>query len=443
MAAAALGMVVLLSGCNDINPYLGAAASNSSIVSLITPSSRPAGCPGFTLDVRGNGFVNGAVVNWNNSPRTTNFESTGELLATIAASDVAAQTPVSIVVTTPVLPGQQNQGNNLSNFVSFTIAPTPTLGVGTCPAPPTFLPFIQALNATDINVGQTLEIAGNYFGGLQNTSTVTFNGTAATVTSWSGTLISVTVPNIVPANTLSVSATVLVTVGGVVSTNQTPGANVVNVLPAPAGTGATILNSSFSSANSVRSVAVSTRPRYVAFVAPSPDSSAGAGSGVDKIYLRDTCVGAPGCLPSTGLVSVGVGGTDPNGASRTPSISSYGRFVAFASDASNLVRGDFNGVTNIFLRDTCIGAPAGCAPAMTLISVGAGGIPSNGPSSLPSISPDGRFVQFNSVATNLVSSGQVTATGNPGGVFLWDSCFGASSGCRPSVTQLPLAPATP
>ena len=434
-------MVVLLAGCNDINPYLGAAASNSSIIYSITPSSRPAGCSGFTLDVRGNGFVNGAVVSWNNSPRATNFESGQELLATINASDVAAQTPVSIVVATPVLAGQQNQGNNLSNFVSFTIAPTPALGVVHCPAPPTFQPFIQAVNATDISVGQTLQIAGNYFGGLQNTSTVTFNGTSATVTSWSGTLISVTVPNIVPANTLSVSAMVLVTVGGVVSTPQTPGANVVNVLPAPAGTAATVLNSSFSSANTARPLAITARPRYVAFVAPSPDSS--AGNGVDKIYLRDTCVGAPGCMPSTSLVSVGVDGADPNGASRTPSISSYGRFVAFASDASNLVRGDFNGVANIFVRDTCIGAPAGCVPSTTLISVGPAGIPSNGPSSLPSISPDGRFVQFNSVATNLVSSGQVTATGNSAGVFLWDSCFGASSGCRPSVTQLPLVPPTP
>jgi hypothetical protein len=164
---------------------------------------------------------------------------------------------------------------------------------------------------------------------------------------------------------------------------------------------------------------------------------------MDKIYLRDTCVGAPACVPSTGLVSVGVDGTDPNGASRTPSISSYGRFVTFASDASNLVRGDFSRVTNIFVRDTCIGAPAGCAPSTTLISVAPGGTPSNGPSSLPSISPDGRFVQFNSVATNLVSSGQVTATGNSGGVFLWDSCFGASSGCRPSISQLPATPPTP
>ncbi len=57
IVAAALGAVVLLAGCNDVNPNLGAASSQSSAINFVTPSSRPAGCSGFTLDIHGEGFV--------------------------------------------------------------------------------------------------------------------------------------------------------------------------------------------------------------------------------------------------------------------------------------------------------------------------------------------------------------------------------------------------
>lgn len=437
IAALAFGIVVLLAGCNDINPFLGAAATNSSFISFITPSSRPAGCSGFTLDIKGAGFVNGAVVNWNNSPRTTDFESSAELLATITASDLATQTPVSIVVTTPVLPGQQNQGNNLSNFMSFTIAPG--VSAANCPTPPSFTPTIQALSVysgtaagpNNNPVGTTIEIAGNYFGGLQNTSTVTFNGTAAAPTTWSGTLITTTVPQ------GATSGNVVVTVGGVASVPQGAGVAFFTVLAsAPA---AAILKSSSAVGNTIWSFASTANPRYATVVAPSADLSAATSAGVDKIYLRDTCQGAPlGCSPTTTLVSVGLDGTDPNGASRSPSVSARGRFVAFASDASNLVPGDANGVADIFLRDTCIGAPTGCVPTTIRVSLGPDGAESNGASASPSITSDGRFVTFDSAATNLVSESQP-------GAFLWDSCFGvaSASACTSSLTRLSVPSVAP
>ncbi len=186
-------------------------------------------------------------------------------------------------------------------------------------------------------------------------------------------------------------------------------------------------------------------PRYAVLAAPLPDPSA-TGTGLDKIYLRDICQGAQaGCSPTTTLVSVGFDGTDSNGASRSPSVSASGRFVAFASDANDLVPGDANGVADIFLRDTCIGAGAGCLPATTRISVGPDGAESNGASAWPSISSDGRFVAFDSAATNLVSDGQASATGNSGGAFLWDTCFGvpSASGCTPNLTRLSVPSVAP
>ena len=76
-------------------------------------------------------------------------------------------------------------------------------------------------------------------------------------------------------------------------------------------------------------------------------------------------------------------------------------------------------------------------PTTTRLSVGPDGIESNGASASPSISPDGRFVAFDSAATNLVSDGQVNATGISGGAFLWDTCFGvARAAARPPLTRL-------
>jgi hypothetical protein len=287
-------------------------------------------------------------------------------------------------------------------------------------------------------VGTSLQIAGNYFGGIQNTSTVTFNGTAGTPTAWSGTLITVPVP------TGATSGPVLVTVNGVLSIVPSPGANLFTVLPSPA-TSSVIASpaSTISAANTTKSFAITAGPRYLAFVAPSADPSADAGNGMDNVYLRDTCQGAPaGCSPTTVLVSVGFDGTDANGASRSPSISANGRFVAFASDANNLVQGDANGLTDIFLRDTCIGAPSGCSPSTIRVSSGPDGIEANGASASPSLSSDGRFVAFNSVATNLVSDSQANTTTVSTGAYLWDTCLGVSSGCTPALSRLSVTATT-
>jgi Tol biopolymer transport system component len=102
----------------------------------------------------------------------------------------------------------------------------------------------------------------------------------------------------------------------------------------------------------------------------------------------------------TSLVSVTVDGTPAAGTSGRPSISADGRFVAFASTAPNLVRGDNNGVPDVFVRDRRTGVT-------TRVSVSSTGAEANGPSGNPSISGDGRYVVFESRATNLI-------TDNPG-----------------------------
>jgi len=99
---------------------------------------------------------------------------------------------------------------------------------------------------------------------------------------------------------------------------------------------------------------------------------------------------------STILVSVASDGTQGNSFSTTPSISADGRYVSFGSNASNLVSGDTNDLTDVFVHDLQ-------TSATTLVSVASDGTQGRDISQTSSISADGRYVFFNSSATNLVS----------------------------------------
>ena len=97
----------------------------------------------------------------------------------------------------------------------------------------------------------------------------------------------------------------------------------------------------------------------------------------------------------TERVSVSSWGAEADSWCWLPSISADGRFVAFESDASNLVPGDTNQQWDIFVHDRETGLTE-------RVSVSSEGAESNAGSSEPSISADGRFVAFESKASNLV-----------------------------------------
>jgi trimeric autotransporter adhesin len=81
-------------------------------------------------------------------------------------------------------------------------------------------------------------------------------------------------------------------------------------------------------------------------------------------------------------------------------VSGSGRLIAFASVATNLIAGN-TVAKGIFLRDTCLGAPAGCVPTTVLLSRLPAGIHADGASEFPAISADGHYVVFQSNASNL------------------------------------------
>lgn len=80
---------------------LAILAGCTPAVSTVSPPSVTAGGPAFTMTVLGTGFSNGSTVQWNGSPRSTQYVSTTELLAQVNAADIAGTGNASITVTNP------------------------------------------------------------------------------------------------------------------------------------------------------------------------------------------------------------------------------------------------------------------------------------------------------------------------------------------------------
>jgi Tol biopolymer transport system component len=134
---------------------------------------------------------------------------------------------------------------------------------------------------------------------------------------------------------------------------------------------------------------ISANGRFVAFASDASNLVPGdTNDGID-VFVRDLRTG------ETRRVSVSSSGAQGNHRSGAPSISADGRFVAFWSYASNLVDGDTNRSRDVFVHDLRTGETR-------RVSVSSSGAQANGSSFNPSISADGRFVAFVSPASNLV-----------------------------------------
>ena len=156
--------------------------------------------------------------------------------------------------------------------------------------------------------------------------------------------------------------------------------------------------------------------RYVAYQSDANNLVSGDNNGVGDIFLHNTMTG--GVI----RVSVASNGNESNGISETSSISSFGRFITFTSSATNLISGDTNGVDDIFLHDSQTGFT-------TRVSVASNGSQGNSLSFNPSISGDGRYVSFASYATNLVPDD----TNASSDIFLHDTQTGQTT--RVSVSS--------
>jgi Tol biopolymer transport system component len=133
----------------------------------------------------------------------------------------------------------------------------------------------------------------------------------------------------------------------------------------------------------------------VAFQSLAPNLVPGGAGNVSNLFARYRIAG------TTSLVSTSMGGAPNARDSYAPSVSFDGRYIAFASDATTLVAGDTNGKTDVFVRDMLAGMTE-------RVSVATGGGQADDNSLYdalyPAISPNGRFIVYDSIATNLVAN---------------------------------------
>jgi Tol biopolymer transport system component len=190
--------------------------------------------------------------------------------------------------------------------------------------------------------------------------------------------------------------------------------------------------------------------------APNPD-------GTLEVFERGTCITTitsttNTCVSVTTLISTPDGTTPADGPSGqstlsacgtvttttstacTSSIIANGRFVAFASTASNLVTGVGPLPQQIYVRDTCLGVTivvAQCTPSTTLVSTPDGVTPGNGTSEHPSANASGQLIAFSSLASNLGST--VNGVEN---VFVRNTCLGVIPTCTTGVVLASISSGT-
>ena len=206
----------------------------------------------------------------------------------------------------------------------------------------------------------------------------------------------------------------------------TPGGNsqqVLNVYLCDRSSNTTVLvsaNASGTGGGNGHSTAgqISTNGRYALFESDASDLLPGDTNGVSDIFVRDLQTG------SNILVSVATDGGWANGASTDPVMTPDGRYVAFVSAATNLVAGDTNGIPDLFVRDLVSGTTA-------WVTAGATG--TNVIAATPVITPDGQYVAFFSTATNLApgvpatTQGEIYVRDRLAGTTIWASTNAAAT----------------
>ena len=162
----------------------------------------------------------------------------------------------------------------------------------------------------------------------------------------------------------------------------------------PRGDGASqpVQQGAQANADTYHSILISADGRYIAFDTLASDVVPGDTNHHSDVYVRDLATS------TTSRVSLSTDGAQGNGDSSGSTISADGRYVAFLSSAGNLVPDDTDGLTDVFIRDRV-------TSVTSRVNVATGGAQANGGSDgvdVVAISGDGRHVAFESGADNLV-----------------------------------------
>jgi trimeric autotransporter adhesin len=421
-----------------------AAPSPLPQITSLSPSGISTGSSGATLTVNGKNFVSQSEVSVNGNIRSSSFENATSLSVSLEASDLAIAGSVPIFVINP----PPNGGS--SNTVSLNV---------TNP-----VPGLTSLSPTAAQAGTTtattLTVTGT---GFVTNSTVNINGGAHATVFTNSTQLTVTLtaadfanggvnqvqvfspgPGGGTSNPLTFAVNPTDSAGLPVLVDIAPsGAQANNgVCGTPCTSGVPTLTTAGPSASlSGEFIAFASTSTNLLTTVTQPENLT---NGTSSIFYRDTCLGTTtsstsGCTPKTLLLTTGTGGTAVNGPSSEPSLDSAGANVAFTSTASNLVNyvSTAGGGRQVYWQPTCetTTATTTCTPVLVSLSADESSA-GNGESYNPVISPDGQYVAFVSLATNLVSG--VVADGVTPQVYVRSVCAGAT----PSTQTASCVPTT-
>jgi len=478
-------------GASDNFPFT--VKNQTPTVTSLTPVAFTAGSAGGVLAVTGTGYVSTSVVYINGAPQTTAFGSSTQLQVSLTAGDVAAAGINSVEVVNPP------PGGGTSTAVTFAVDPTPLAGLpvlldlapdgtqannGVCGPTCSGVPTLTTAGPSVNGNGQFVAFASdstnlvlNQMTGVSNifvrntclvTSTTSSSSSSAACSP--KTLKISQTPSGTDANGPSSEPTI--DSGGAHVAYTSTASNLVNYVAVSGthqqvywqqtcaatsgtagctGTSASAVLVSISAdglsegnGDSYNPV-ISADGQYVAFVSLATNlvSNVTVDGVTPQVYVSNTCSAVPpvasgSCTPTTYLVSTLDGTTPANASNSDPAIANTGLFVAFVSNATNLLAGQngLNGTSQVFVRSTCVTTISAtgntCVPATSLASTPDGVTPADAASIEPAISSDGRFVAFASAGTNLI-----VGVGPTQEIYVRDTCTGQLTvpACSPS-TQL-------
>jgi hypothetical protein len=388
LAVAAVA-VLGVAGCND---YGNTFQNNTGATILsISPSVVSAGTGQFMLTVNGGTFVAQTVIQWNGKtlktvvPTDSSGNVLGNLVTAVIPANLVATPGIATINTLNPASGAGNNG--LSNTISLVINP-----------PPNPTPVFSSMSPmTGVAGGATfpLTIMGSSF-------LPTTDPTGGSVVRWSeGGVLYSSAPQAMPTPAATCPDPAYITTTSITATQI-----VVNISQCLIKTQGTATVTVFNAAS----------PPPAGCVV---NCGGGGGGGTSNAVTFTICpTTQPACPPAAAAKSGTA--TAEAVAEESPAVSLDGRYVAYTAIQNQLAQ--------IFVRDTCEGAAAGCQAQTTVLSVAVDGSEANDEGHTPSMSSDGRYVAFSSAATNLVEN---APTGKQ--IYLRDTCAGASGSCKPST----------
>jgi len=391
---------------NFVTFFIHAPQEGDPVLTSISPTTTPSGGNGFTVTVKGSNFNSTDAVSWNGQWRTTTFVNSTQMTAAITSTDVSTPGCGSVAVVNTAPGGGSSV--SLDVLVAGKGAPSD------CTSTPSSSAFPRVVS---------LGAHGNSSNGSSFSPAMSGDGRFVAFYSNAKNLVSGASGNIFVRDTCLGAASAC-----------KPLTRSVDLAPdgsAPNGAAGDQL-------------ALSADGRFVAFssyatnLTGATPSSSGA---VSYLYIRDLCLGsdAPaGCTPHTELVSVASSGDPADKPSIAPSLSADGRYIAFASWATNLAGGAQPAQARVYVRDLCKGpsASASCTQQTVVIPAFKESSGSSADTDHPSISGDGRYVAFQQWVPRAGSTNLDSVA------FLRDTCLGidAPPSCSPSTVQISLSP---